>query len=335
MIEKKGRALLLGDGPVITASAAVGGKKEGEGPLGASFDLIVKDPYAGEKTWEKAECLLQKKAVTLAINKAGRSPTEVELLFSGDLINQCTPSCYAAVGLGIPSVGLFGACSTAAEGLALAALLLEAGACDRAVSVTSSHFCTAERQFRTPLAYGGQRAPTAQWTVTGSGAFLLERQGSGPRVRGALLGKPVDMGISDVTNMGAAMAPAACDTLAAFFRDSGKAPDDFDLILTGDLGSVGHRIVQEQLGQEGISLDDRYQDCGLLVYDSARQDTHAGGSGCGCSAVVLAGHILREMAKGSLKNVLLAGTGALMSPMSLQQGESIVGIAHLVWISAE
>ena len=334
MISRKGKTMLLEQGAALLASAAVGGKKEGEGPLADSFDLIIKDSYAGQKSWEKAETSLQKQAVTLTLQKAGVSANEVDMMLSGDLINQCTPSCYAASSLGIPSVGLFGACSTAAESLALGALMVESGAANTALCLTSSHFCTAERQFRTPLAYGGQRAPTAQWTVTGAGAFLLGK-GTGVRVKGVCIGKPVDMGISDVTNMGAAMAPAACDTIAQFLKDTGKPASDFDLILTGDLGSVGHRIVSEQMKQQGNDLGQRYNDCGLLVYDLKRQDMHAGGSGCGCSAVVLAGHVLKKMNEGAFSNVLLVGTGALMSPMSLQQGDTIVGIAHLVWLSTK
>lgn len=331
---QKGKTLLLEGGAAIVQSAAVAGKKEGEGPLADTFDRIVRDPYAGQKSWEKAESELQKQAVTLALQKAGLEPGQIDLMLSGDLINQCTPSCYAAAPLGIPMLGLFGACSTAAESLALGALLVESGAAKHALCLTSSHFCTAERQFRTPLAYGGQRSPTAQWTVTGAGAFVLGREGA-VKIKGVCVGRPVDMGIRDVSNMGAAMAPAACDTFTRFFQDSGKTPADFDLILTGDLGSVGHRIVLEQMRAQGIPLGDHYQDCGLLVYDVERQDMHAGGSGCGCSAVVLAGHVLRSMREGRCSNVLLAGTGALMSPMSLQQGDAIVGIAHLVWLSAD
>ena len=268
----------------------------------------------------------------MALQKANLPANEIDVMLSGDLINQCTPSCYAAAPLGIPMLGLFGACSTAAESLALGSLMVESGAAEHALCLTSSHFCTAERQFRTPLAYGGQRSPTAQWTVTGAGAFVLAKEGA-LKIKGVCIGRPVDMGVRDVSNMGAAMAPAACDTLTRFFRDTGKAPCDFDLILTGDLGSIGHRIVGEQMSSQGLPLGERYEDCGLLVYDVKRQDMHAGGSGCGCSAVVLAGHVISKMKQGLYSNVLLAGTGALMSPMSLQQGDAIVGIAHLIWLS--
>ena len=332
MILRKGNTLLLEQGAALVSSAAVVGRKEGEGPLADSFDRIVRDPYAGQKSWEKAETELQKQAVTLALQKANLPANEIDVMLSGDLINQCTPSCYAAAPLGIPMLGLFGACSTAAESLALGSLMVESGAAEHALCLTSSHFCTAERQFRTPLAYGGQRSPTAQWTVTGAGAFVLAKEGA-LKIKGACIGRPVDMGVRDVSNMGAAMAPAACDTLTRFFRDTGKAPCDFDLILTGDLGSIGHRIVGEQMSSQGLPLGERYEDCGLLVYDVKRQDMHAGGSGCGCSAVVLAGHVISKMKQGLYSNVLLAGTGALMSPMSLQQGDAIVGIAHLIWLS--
>ena len=332
MILRKGNTLLLEQGAALVSSAAVVGRKEGEGPLADSFDRIVRDPYAGQKSWEKAESELQKQAVTLALQKANLPANEIDVMLSGDLINQCTPSCYAAAPLGIPMLGLFGACSTAAESLALGSLMVESGAAGHALCLTSSHFCTAERQFRTPLAYGGQRSPTAQWTVTGAGAFVLAKEGA-LKIKGVCIGRPVDMGVRDVSNMGAAMAPAACDTLTRFFRDTGKAPCDFDLILTGDLGSIGHRIVGEQMSSQGLPLGERYEDCGLLVYDVKRQDMHAGGSGCGCSAVVLAGHVISKMKQGLYSNVLLAGTGALMSPMSLQQGDAIVGIAHLIWLS--
>ena len=332
MILRKGNTLLLERGAALVSSAAVVGRKEGEGPLADSFDRIVRDPYAGQKSWEKAESELQKQAVTLALQKANLPANEIDVMLSGDLINQCTPSCYAAAPLGIPMLGLFGACSTAAESLALGSLMVESGAAEHALCLTSSHFCTAERQFRTPLAYGGQRSPTAQWTVTGAGAFVLAKEGA-LKIKGVCIGRPVDMGVRDVSNMGAAMAPAACDTLTRFFRDTGKAPCDFDLILTGDLGSIGHRIVGEQMSSQGLPLGERYEDCGLLVYDVKRQDMHAGGSGCGCSAVVLAGHVISKMKQGRYSNVLLAGTGALMSPMSLQQGDAIVGIAHLIWLS--
>ena len=332
MILRKGNTLLLEQGAALVSSAAVVGRKEGEGPLADSFDRIIRDPYAGQKSWEKAESELQKQAVTLALQKANLPANEIDVMLSGDLINQCTPSCYAAAPLGIPMLGLFGACSTAAESLALGSLMVESGAAEHALCLTSSHFCTAERQFRTPLAYCGQRSPTAQWTVTGAGAFVLAKEGT-LKIKGVCIGRPVDMGVRDVSNMGAAMAPAACDTLTRFFRDTGKAPCDFDLILTGDLGSIGHRIVGEQMSSQGLPLGERYEDCGLLVYDVKRQDMHAGGSGCGCSAVVLAGHVISKMKQGLYSNVLLAGTGALMSPMSLQQGDAIVGIAHLIWLS--
>ena len=334
MILRKGNTLLLERGAALVSSAAVVGRKEGEGPLADSFDRIVRDPYAGQKSWEKAESELQKQAVTLALQKANLPANEIDVMLSGDLINQCTPSCYAAAPLGIPMLGLFGACSTAAESLALGSLMVESGAAEHALCLTSSHFCTAERQFRTPLAYGGQRSPTAQWTVTGAGAFVLAKEGA-LKIKGVCIGRPVDMGVRDVSNMGAAMAPAACDTLTRFFRDTGKAPCDFDLILTGDLGSIGHRIVGEQMSSQGLPLGERYEDCGLLVYDVKRQDMHAGGSGCGCSASVLRGHRLQGMREGRWRTVLFAPTGALLSPTSSFQGESIPGICHAVRLSAE
>ncbi|HWQ51284.1 MAG TPA: stage V sporulation protein AD [Terriglobales bacterium] len=334
MGRRQGRTLILSDPPHVMAAAAVVGKKEGEGPLAADFDVIEQDSYCGQKTWEKAESTLQKRTADIALTKAGVAPGDVDIVLAGDLLNQCTASCFGLVELGRPMLGLFGACSTAAEGLAAASLLVDGGFARTALTITSSHFCTAERQFRLPLSYGGQRPPTAQWTVTGAAAFVLGKkhvvQGAPVRIKACAVGVPVDMGIADVNNMGAAMAPAAIDTLSGFFTDTGTNKDNFDLIVTGDLGAVGHAIVAEKMG-----FGENYNDCGLMVFDLKQQDVHAGGSGCGCSAVVTAGHILRRMRAGELKSVLLVGTGALMSTTSFQQGENIIGIAHLVWLSAQ
>jgi len=328
-----GKGTLVFKNTCIAATASVVGKKEGEGPLAETYDYIGEDAYFGENTWEKAESKLQKMAAERVIKKAGITKEDVDIVIAGDLLNQCTGSEYSVNELGRSYLGIFGACSTMAEGLALASIILEGGFAKKVLAMTSSHFCTAERQFRYPLAYGSQRAPTAQWTVTGSGAFIVEeaKSNSGVFITHAVLGTPVDMGITDANNMGAAMAPSAAFTLRTFFEDTGTSPTDYDLILTGDLGYEGTKILRDLLKKEnGIDLVDRHNDCGLLIYDTERQDVHAGGSGCGCSAVVLAGEIFGKLSRGELKNVLFAATGALMSTTSVQQGEPIVGITHLV-----
>lgn len=328
------QSVVLQNPPSIIGHACVVGKKEGEGPLGDSFDYINEDSYFGEATWEKAEVAMQKQALSLALNKASIPPSKVEYSFGGDLLNQCISSAYSMRDSNIPFFGLFGACSTMAEALILAAMLIDGGFADITAAVTSSHFCSAERQFRFPLEYGGQRPPTSQWTVTGAGAAILSSNGNGPYITHLTVGKIVDAGIKDANNMGAAMAPAAYDTLKTHFEDTGFPPTYYDLILTGDLGSVGHSIILDFFKSDGVDLSAIYQDCGLMIY-SVDQDVHAGGSGCGCSASVLTGHILNGMRSGRWKRVLFAATGALMSPTSTMQGESILGICHAVTISTE
>lgn len=320
--------------PSVIGYASVVGKKEGEGPLAETFDYINTDTTFGEKTWEKSETRMQKDALTIAANKAMLQISAIQYIFSGDLINQCICSSFALREFGLPFLGLFGACSTMAEGLGLAAMMIDGGFASISSALTSSHFCTAERQFRTPLEYGSQRTPTSQWTVTGSGCVLLGEAGPGPYVTHFTVGKIVDLGIKDINNMGAAMAPAAHDTLTAFFRDTNTCPADYDLIVTGDLGKLGHEIVTDLLKKDDITFDGNFNDCGLMIYDTEKQDVHAGGSGCGCSAVTLCGKILREMQAGILRKVVFAATGALLSPVSSQQGESIPGICHAVCLSA-
>ena len=318
--------------PTIAGYASVVGKKEGQGPLAGAFDLISQDDSFGESSWEKAESTMQRMALETALDKAGQSPSGLDLLFAGDLLNQCIASSFAARGQDVSFLGLYGACSTMAEGLALAAMALDGGFGERAAAVASSHFCSAERQYRTPLEYGGQRTPTAQWTVTGAGACVLTCQGTGPCITHATLGKVIDKGIKDANNMGAAMAPAACDTLAAHFSDTGRRPSDYDLIVTGDLGELGKSIVLDLFRSDGVELPN-YDDCGVMIFDLPAQDVHCGGSGCGCSAVVLNGYLLRGMAAGRWKKILFCGTGALLSPISSLQGESIPGICHAVAIT--
>jgi len=316
----------------IAASAAIVGVKEGEGPLSRYFDTIIEDAEWGEESWEKTENKMQREAVLTALKKGNVLESQLHYLFAGDLLNQCIGSTFGLREMGVPFFGLFGACSTMAESLSLAAMLTDGGFADYSACVTSSHFCTAERQFRMPLEYGGQRTPTSQWTVTGSGAAIVASGGSGPYIRQITTGKIVDLGVKDPNNMGAAMAPAAVDTLTAHFQDTGKTPSDYDLIVTGDLGIVGKEITIDMLGKNGYKLS-KYDDCGCMIFDLEQQDVSAGGSGCGCSAATLCGYILRNMADGVLNNVLFVATGALMSPTSMLQGESIPAIAHAVAIS--
>ena len=336
MTKKTGRQTLrLQNAPSIVSFASVVGQKEGEGPIGHCFDKICLDAYFGEKSWEKAESSMLKECFELCCDKLGIPPAELDMVFSGDLLNQCVGSAFALKNTGVPHFGLYGACSTMAESLSLAAMLIDGGYAEHAAALTSSHFCSAERQYRFPLEYGGVRTPTAQWTVTGSGALILGAAGNGPRVTMVTTGKIADAGITDANNMGAAMAPAAYETLRAHFADTGRTPDYYDLIVTGDLGKIGHTVVTRLFQDDGIELEGLYTDCGLLIYDLEGQDVHAGGSGCGCSAAVLAGHLLKLLAGGQIRRLLFAATGALMSPTASMQGESIPGICHAVAIETQ
>lgn len=350
MIKRMGeRTLELTGMPRVVGFGSAVGKKEGEGPLASWFDKIFTDTTMGGETWEKAEAALQRKAVGLALESAHIESSAVNCVFAGDLLNQCISSSYGLRELGIPFIGQYGACSTMAQTLALASVVTESGAADIAAAVTSSHFCSAERQFRYPLQYGGQRTPTAQWTVTGSGcvlvaayengAFLAENESLSKigahiarqiGVAHVCFGRIVDMGVTDANNMGAAMAGAAADTIYRYLEDTGTKPEDYDLIVTGDLGKVGSQLLYELTEKEGVDLRPRHNDCGLMIFDLEAQDVHAGGSGCGCSASVLCSYILKKMRKRELSNVLFAATGALMSPTIVQQGESIPGISHIV-----
>ncbi len=322
-------------GPVIKAFASSVGKKESEGPLGKEFDKVFEDTTLKEPSWEKAESRLQTETVKILLKKCGMDASEINYIFAGDLLNQCMSSSFGLRSLNIPFLGQFGACSTMAQSLFLAATSIEAGIADYSVAVTSSHFCSSERQFRFPLQYGGQRTPTAQWTVTGSGAILVARNEKGPKIKYCTVGRITDLGIKDANNMGAAMAPSAAKTLLSFFSDTKTKPDDYDLILTGDLGEVGSSLLKQLLENEGIRLKTNYNDCGLMIYYKEKQDVHAGGSGCGCSASILCSLILNKVKNKELKNILFIATGALMSPTSAQQGETIPGVAHLINIVAE
>jgi len=328
------RRILRFDGAAIVAAASVVGKYEYEGPLGDCFDLHDSTDKFGMKTWEKAESEMQRLAFNTALAKASASEREVDALFAGDLLNQCVGSSYGLLDFDIPYFGLYGACSTAAESLMLAAMMTSAGYFRTCAAVTSSHYCSAERQYRTPLEYGAQRSPTAQWTVTGAGAFLVRGEGR-VRIAEALPGIVIEKGINDASNMGAAMAPAAADTILRYFQSSDRSPREFDCIVTGDLGWEGGSLLCDLLLAEGLDIRDRYQDCGILIYDRKGQDMHAGGSGCGCSAVVLASHFYPRLERGELNRILFIGTGAMMSPASIQQGEAIPAIGHLLHICNE
>ena len=319
--------------PVITAWASVAGKKEAEGPLGHCFDITGKDTLFGQKSWEQAERKMQELAINTLIKKGDLEMEDLDVVFSGDLLNQCIGSSFTLRNTGIPHIGLYGACSTMAESLLLAALAIDAGIADRAVAMTSSHFASSERQYRFPLGYGGQRTPTAQWTVTGSGAVLLCASGKGPRIESATIGTVTDLGITDANNMGAAMAPAALATIRTHFSDMKTGPEDYDLIVTGDLGQLGKELLLELARKEGLCLGGKLIDCGTLVFDPQKQDVHSGGSGCGCSAITLCGHLLPKLQKGSIRKILFCGTGALLSPTSTQQGLPIPGVCHAVCIT--
>ena len=325
----------LSHAPSIISGASVVGKKEYDGPLGTDFDIHDNDSTFGMDTWEKSESEMQRLAVNTSLAKAKLSPSDIEVIFAGDLMNQCTGSAYGALGFAKPYFGIYGACSTFAEGLAIASMMLGAGYYKKCAVVTSSHFCSAERQFRFPIEYGGQRPPTAQRTVTGAGAVILSLDGAGPFICDVMPGIPIDMGISDANNMGAAMAPAAINTFKRYFDETNTSPSDYDLILTGDLGMEGHSILCEIMGTKGYDMSKNYNDCGLMIYNCKTQDVHSGGSGCGCSATVFSSLILKKLLRHELNNVLFAATGALMSPDSIKQGMSIPGIAHLIHIKNE
>ena len=329
------RTVRLTHPPAVLSFAAVGGHMEGKGPLRESFDELSEDHFWGQKTWEQGESTMQKHALQKALEKATLHEEDVDLVFAGDLLNQCIGSSFSLRESNIPFYGLYGACSTMGESLSLAAMMVDGGFARRAAALTSSHFCTAERQYRMPVPYGSQRTPTAQWTATAAGCCILGEEGEGPYVTHVTAGKIVDMGVDDPNNMGAAMAPAAYDTLRAVFRDTGTGPDDYDRVVTGDLGALGRDIVVDFFARDGVDMTKNYDDCGLLLFDREQQDMHCGGSGCGCSASVLCGHLLRGMREGKWKRILFAPTGALLSPTSSFQGESIPGICHAVILSSE
>lgn len=343
MINKKTgkQTVLFPSGAWILGRGTAAGKKEGEGPLAETFDLILNDDMFGEKSWEKAESKMLKEAMMRAVRRAGLSKEEIDVMLSGDLLNQLMSSSFMARDLHIPFLGLYGACSTMTESLVLGSMLVDGGFAQNILAGASSHFCTAERQFRMPVEHGNQRPPSAQWTATAAGAAVI---GSRPpaerpaiRAVAATVGKVIDAGIRDVNQMGAAMAPAAVDTLLNHLEDTGRSIAYYDLVVTGDLGYIGKDIMADLLIDAGLPADkvtERYNDCGTMLY-CREQDVHGGGSGCGCSAVVFAGSLLQQMEKGRLKKLLLISTGAMLSTISPMQGESIPGIAHAIALEVE
>ncbi len=331
---KKGRQTFIPEiPPVITNWASIAGKKESEGPLAKYFDVTQPDAYFGEKTWEQAEKKMQQTALETLFSKAGLQKSDIDLVFSGDLLNQCIGSSFSLRNTGIPHLGLYGACSTMAESLLLATMAVGGGFFHRVAAMTSSHFASSERQYRFPLGYGGQRTPTAQWTVTGAGAALVESHGNGPKIDSCTIGTVTDLGVKDANNMGAAMAPAALATIQTHMQDMGRTADDFDLIVTGDLGQLGKELLLTLAQKEGLYLGGKLDDCGTMVFDNQKQDVHAGGSGCGCSAITLCGYLLDQLSRGKRKRILFCGTGALLSPTSTQQGLPIPGVCHAVSIT--
>jgi len=326
------QTVVLKNPPSIKATASIVGPKEGQGELKKCFDYILPDELWGEDSWEKAESKLVRETFAKVLQNSGLSNDKIDCILAGDLLNQCIAANYGLRETNVPFLGLYGACSTMAESMSIGSMMVEGGFADNVVCLTSSHFCSAEKQFRYPLELGSQRAPTSQWTVTGSGAVVIASQGTGPYITHVTIGKINDLGISDVNNMGAAMAPAAADTILAHFADTGLVPDYYDLIVTGDLGKVGKKICNDILKMNGLDIEARYNDCGVMIFNLNEQDMHSGGSGCGCPATVFAGHIYKEIMKGNLKRVLFVATGALMSPISSQQKETIPGIAHALSI---
>ena len=318
--------------PTITEASSIVGPKEAQGPLAKYFDQCLEDEFWGEKTWEKAESKIIKENVNTLIFKSGIPIDQIDYCFAGDLLNQCISSSFGLRDINLPFFGVFGACSTFVESMCLGSVFIEGGGAKNVVCATSSHFCSAEKQFRFPLELGNQRTTTAQWTVTGSGASLLSSSGSGPYITNITPGKIIDMGIKDANNMGAAMAPAAFDTLITHLQDTCRKPSYYDLIITGDLGYIGKDILTELAETKGYNIKNNYNDCGVLIFDKNEQDTHSGGSGCACVATTFSGYLYKQLKSRKINKILLIATGALMNATSSQQGESIPGIAHAISI---
>ena len=326
------QTIMFDNPPTILETSSIVGPKEAQGPLAKYFDQCLEDEFWGEKSWEKAESKIIKENVNSIISKSGIPATQIDYCFAGDLLNQCISSSFGLRELNIPFFGVFGACSTFVESLCLGSVFVEAGAAKNILCATSSHFCSAEKQFRFPLELGNQRPPTSQWTVTGSGAAIVSASGKGPFITHITPGKIIAMGIKDANNMGAAMAPAALDTLITHLKDTGRKPSYYDAIITGDLGHIGKEIVTEMAASKGYNIKVNYNDCGVLIFDRQKQDTHAGGSGCACCGTVFSGYFFKQLKDKKINKILLIATGALTNSTSSQQGESIPGIAHAITI---
>lgn len=326
------QTIMFDNPPTILETSSIVGPKEAQGPLAKYFDQCLEDEFWGEKSWEKAESKIIKENVNSVISKSGIPATQIDYCFAGDLLNQCISSSFGLRELNMPFFGVFGACSTFVESLCLGSVFVEAGAAKNVLCATSSHFCSAEKQFRFPLELGNQRPPTSQWTVTGSGAAIVSASGKGPFITHITPGKIIDMGIKDANNMGAAMAPAALDTLITHLQDTGRKPSYYDAIITGDLGYIGKEIVAEMAQTKGYNINSNYNDCGVLMFDKEKQDTHSGGSGCACIATIFSGYFFKLLKEQKMKRILLIATGALMNSTSSQQGETIPGIAHAISI---
>ncbi len=318
--------------PVIVSSASVTGKKEGEGPLGQSFDMVCSSDKFGEDSWEASESAMQKEAAALAMGKASKSPKDIRYVFAGDLLGQTIATSFGLMDYEIPLFGLYGACSTCGEALSLGAMCVAAGYGDYVIAITSSHFASAEKQFRFPVEYANQRPLSATWTVTGSGAFVLGKEGGKAKITGITTGIIIDYGIRDSMNMGAAMAPAAAKLIVQNFKDFGRQPQDYDLIITGDLGYVGQEILWKLVSEQGYDISRNHRDCGIEIFDKEAQGTQSGGSGCGCSAVTLSAHFLPQVESGALKRILFVPTGAMLSQVSFNEGQNVPGTAHGVVI---
>ena len=332
-MQKIGKQTIKFDAPpTILETASIVGPKEADGPLAKYFDKCLEDEFWGESTWEKAESKIIKETVNTVIAKSGLSLVDIDYCFAGDLLNQCISSSFGLRDINIPFLGVFGACSTFVESLIMGSIFIEGCAGNNTICAASSHFCSAEKQFRFPLELGNQRPPTSQWTVTGSGSAILTKTGQGPFITNATIGKIVDMGIKDANNMGAAMAPAALDTLITHFKDTGRNPSYYDAIITGDLGYIGKDILNELAQKNGYNIKNNYNDCGVLIFDKEKQDTHSGGSGCACCGTVFSGYLYNMLKNKKYKKILLIATGALTNATSSQQGESIPGIAHAISI---
>lgn len=337
MAKKLGKHTIITEhSPSIFSFASIVSEKEGEGPLAQHFDIISNDPMFGQDSWEQAESTMQQQLIEYILKKSNMSPDDIDFLFAGDLLNQCTGTSYGVKNFKIPFCGLYGACSTMAESLSIASIFIDSNIGNRCLAMTSSHFCSAEKQYRFPVQYGSQRTPTAQWTVTGSGAIIIshnyENLNDNPHIEAITIGTIEDFGVTDVNNMGAAMAPAAATTILNYFKDTNDSPEDFDMIITGDLGYIGSDILLDLLKRHGLDIEKNHTDCGKLIFNRETQDVHSGGSGCGCSASVLCSYILKSLMKKTINKILFIATGALMSPTSIKQGQSIPCIAHLIKI---